>query len=173
MCSHNSERVIQDLALSPGEFTFGTRHHRMRTLLGSCVAVTFWHPGRLIGAMCHYLLPDRPARSGTRTDGRYASDAIGAIARHFRGLGLPASSVEVKMFGGGNMFPGHAMGVNFPVGQRNIQRGRELLQEFGFTIRREDLSGDTLRLVVFEVWTGTVWVRRCVMPAGPREHFRR
>ena len=49
----------REIFLNPGEYAFGTELDRIRTILGSCVAVTFWHPGLRLGAMCHYLLPAR------------------------------------------------------------------------------------------------------------------
>jgi chemotaxis protein CheD len=50
----------RELFLHPGEYAFGDAQTRIRTLLGSCVAITFWHPVLKTGAMCHYLLPARP-----------------------------------------------------------------------------------------------------------------
>ncbi|MFM2120003.1 MAG: hypothetical protein RL722_1471, partial [Pseudomonadota bacterium] len=52
----------EELLILPGQLWFGPGGERapvLRTLLGSCVAVTLWHPGRQLGGMCHYLLPAR------------------------------------------------------------------------------------------------------------------
>ena len=46
-----------DVFLLPGEFHFGDQDDRIITLLGSCVAITLWHPEKRIGGMCHYMLP--------------------------------------------------------------------------------------------------------------------
>ena len=51
-----------EIFIRPGEFYFGDGNTRIRTILGSCVAVTLWHPERHIGGMCHYMLPRRPRR---------------------------------------------------------------------------------------------------------------
>ncbi|MBL8511280.1 MAG: chemotaxis protein CheD, partial [Betaproteobacteria bacterium] len=50
---------VMDIFLQPGEFYFGDADTRIRTLLGSCVSITMWHPTRRIGGMCHYMLPTR------------------------------------------------------------------------------------------------------------------
>ncbi len=50
-----------DVFLQPGDVYFGDRHTRLRTILGSCVSITLWHPQRLLGGMCHFILPARPA----------------------------------------------------------------------------------------------------------------
>ena len=47
-----------EVVLAPGQVSFATCPTRLRTLLGSCVAFTFWHPQRRIGGMCHFMLPD-------------------------------------------------------------------------------------------------------------------
>ena len=51
---------ILEIFLQPGEFYFGEGKTRIRTLLGSCVAITLWHPRLHIGGMSHYMLPSRP-----------------------------------------------------------------------------------------------------------------
>ena len=53
-----------EIFLQPGEFYFGDAATRIRTLLGSCVAITLWHPARMIGGMCHYMLPNRQKHHG-------------------------------------------------------------------------------------------------------------
>lgn len=63
-----------------GRYIFGDSHTRVRTLLGSCVAIVVWHPQRKIGGMCHYVLPNRKAVAGRPLDGRYANEAMEIFA---------------------------------------------------------------------------------------------
>jgi len=155
-----SETVLRERFLNPGEFAFGDAHSRIRTILGSCVAVTFWHPGLRLGAMCHYLLPacghDHPEALG----GKYADVVIPLIAAHFRELNLPPASLEVKMFGGSSMFPGLSLSRSLNVGARNIHMGLAILARSGFRILNYDLAGGSNRMVVFDLPTGEVWVRQ-------------
>ena len=66
---------------------------------------------------------------------------------------------EGKIFGGGNMFPAQrAAGV--PVGRRNGEAARGLLQAHGIEVVSESLFGDGHRQVVFDVATGDVWARQ-------------
>ena len=53
---------ILEIFLQPGEFYFGEGKTRVRTLLGSCVAITLWHPRLHLGGMSHYVLPNRQHR---------------------------------------------------------------------------------------------------------------
>ncbi len=48
-----------EVFLQPGELYFGDGRTRVRTLLGSCVAIAVWHPRLRIGGLCHYMLPSR------------------------------------------------------------------------------------------------------------------
>ena len=45
---------------------------------------TMWHPTRLIGGMCHYLLPSRDGASATTLDGRYAKEAMQMLMHEIR-----------------------------------------------------------------------------------------
>ena len=42
---------VIEIFLQPGDFYFGGADTRIRTILGSCVSITMWHPTRLIGGM--------------------------------------------------------------------------------------------------------------------------
>jgi chemotaxis protein CheD len=146
--------------LEPGEVAFAEAPACLRTLLGSCVAITFWHPQRALGAMCHFLVPLRPASEAGPPNGKYASDAIAVITQRFRTRGLAPEAFEVKLFGGGNMFPDLPLNGFQPIGEKNMEAARRLLQAAGFRILREDLAGTGQRMVVFDLQNGEVWVRQ-------------
>lgn len=48
-----------DIFLQPGEYFVADAGYQIRTMLGSCVSITLWHPKARIGAMSHFLLPSR------------------------------------------------------------------------------------------------------------------
>ncbi len=100
-----SENAI-DIFLQPGDFYFGDMNTRIRTLLGSCVSITMWHPTRQIGGMCHFLLPSRGNVLATSLDGRYAKEAMQMFTHEIRATKTHPSEYTVKLFGAGNMFPG-------------------------------------------------------------------
>jgi len=160
----------RDVFLHPGEYAFGDEQSRIRTLLGSCVAITFWHPALRVGAMCHYLLPSRSSAKTSR-EGDYADEVIPIIARRFQDQGLGAEEFHVKMFGGSNMFPDLSLDEVLSVGSKNIYMGERLLGEWGFKVAKADLAGISQRMVIFELWSGDVWVRqgpkRPADPEGP------
>ena len=154
----------RELFLNPGDYAFGDRHQRIRTILGSCVAVTFWHPGHRLGAMCHYLLPARAATQAEPPGGKYAEEVLPLIAAHFKDQGLLPDAIQVKMFGGSAMFPDLSLGESLSIGAKNIQVGLEILTRIGFRILNYDLAGGANRTVVFDLATGEVWVRQGQQP---------
>jgi chemotaxis protein CheD len=145
--------------LQIGQFYFGGGHVRVRTLLGSCVSITLWHPQLKIGGMCHYMLPRR-GTGGTAlaaAQGNYADEAIQMFLRELRHSGTQPREYVVKMFGGGCMF---AANEARDVSARNVTAGRELLAQQGFTISAEHTVGYGSRVLIFELWSGDVWIRR-------------
>lgn len=168
-----------EIFLQQGEVYLGGADTRIRTLLGSCVAVTVWHPQRHIGGMCHYMLPSRRARGAllhyrvedvpipfaTRRarpqelDGKYADEALELMCAQMRDCGARPREFQVKLFGGGNMFPHAAPAREQHVGLKNVEAGRELLARHGLQPSAEHLGGIGHRNLIFEVWSGHVWMK--------------
>lgn len=167
----SKHRQVLEIFLQPGEFYFGDEGTRLRTLLGSCVAITLWHPRRLIGGMCHYMLPGRGGRRHATLDGRYADEAIALFLREISAAKTHPAEYEVKLFGGGNMFPVRKVERRSPtsamrrknppsISLTNVDIGRRLIAQHGFKIKAEDAGGNGQRHVIFDVWSGHVWIRR-------------
>ena len=169
----NQPENFTEIFLQPGDFYFGDMNIRLRTLLGSCVSITMWHPTRLIGGMCHYLLPFRESASVTPLDGRYAKEAMQMFVQEIRAAKTHPSEYRVKLFGAGNMFPGinkknqcDPNGININIKAcksvpcKNIAIARSLVASNGFVVAAEDLGGNSHRQVVFDICNGSVWVRK-------------
>ena len=157
---------ILEIYLHPGEFYFGDRDTRIRTLLGSCVAITAWHPRRKIGGMCHYLLPTRGSAAANELEGRYADEAVEMFRREMEAAGTACCEYEIKLFGGGDQFPDVERSIEKTVAERNLEAGRALVARNGFKIIKEDLGGTGYRNLIFDIDSGDVWVRR--VPKAPR-----
>lgn len=149
-----------EVFLQPGEWHFGDRSTRVRTLLGSCVSITLWHPRLLIGGMCHYMLPTRTAGSAPALDGRYAEEALCLLLREIDRQDTRPQDYEVKLFGGGNMFPSAGQCCKGHVGKKNAEFGKALLRRHGLRVRAMDLGGIGHRCVLFDIDNGNVWVKR-------------
>ncbi len=152
---------VIEIFLQPGEFYFGDRHTRIRTLLGSCVSITMWHPKLLIGGMCHYLLPSRGKGHSGGLDGRYADEAMELFEREIAQNRTRPADYQVKLFGGGNMFPWMAKGKGCAdISGKNVLAAKLMATRHGFQVKAEDVGGDGHRQIIFDVWSGHVWVRR-------------
>lgn len=154
-----------EIFLQPGELWFGDRDTRVRTILGSCIAATLWHPGLRVGGMCHYMLAARAGARGSQPDGRYGDEALDVLTAHVRATGRPAREFEAKLFGGGNMFHPTVReggGAALRVSDANVVAGRSLLQRHGFQIKAEHVGGHGHREVFLDLWSGNAWVRHSV-----------
>ena len=151
-----------EVFLHPGDYYFAGRYTRISTVLGSCVSMTFWHPRLLVGGMCHYMLPEsgREYRASARTasDGRYADMAVAMLLEEMKAVGAPHKEYQVKLFGGGNMFPSVGNSKDAGLGAKNVQAARQLVQQHGFDCVAEHLGDSGHRKVIFEVWSGEVWI---------------
>lgn len=158
--SPRAEQPDAEVFLNPGDTWFGGGRTRVRTLLGSCVAITLWHPSRKIGGMCHYMLGDRPASRTGAPDGRYAPDAIDLLLQAMTRHGSRPSEYQAKLFGGGRMFdlPSNARDVK-GVHDRNIEAAESLMRANDIKVVARHLGGDGHRTLLFDVWTGNVWMR--------------
>jgi chemotaxis protein CheD len=164
-----------DVFLAPGEMWFGDAQTRIHTILGSCVAIVMWHPQRLLGGMCHFVLPQRPAHMHGELDPYYGEDAMDCMLAEIRTLHALPHEFRVKVCGGGSMFPevmkalqarGHRQNDALDVACRNGFAARTLIQRHGLHLVSEHLGGVGHRNVVFDVWTGDVWIRH----KAPRHH---
>lgn len=149
-----------DIFLQPGEFYFGDRETRIRTMLGSCVTITLWQPKLQIGGMCHYLLAEnRRSERGKALDGRYADGAMMMFMRELEKSQTQPQDYEAKMFGGGDQFPGRRSAIDLRVSDNNVQAGKALLKSHGFNLKAEHSGGTGHRNVIFDCWSGHVWMQ--------------
>lgn len=150
-----------EVFLRPGEFYFGNAPTRIRTLLGSCIAITLWHPKLKIGGMCHYMLssPSPRKQAISRTlDGRYAEDAVELFLAALQRTRTQAADYHVKVFGGGNMFPHIIKEKKDNISEKNIEIIYQLLNPQGFRVQASHLGGAGYRRIVFDISTGVVQV---------------
>jgi len=149
----------QAVNLLAGQLYFGGEAATIGTLLGSCVAVTLWHPGQRIGGMCHFLLPHRRRPSGEPLDARFGDEAIELMVQTLQRLGTRACDYQAHLYGGADTMPERA-GVKFDVGERNIEQGWSLIERHGFELHAVDVGDHVPRHVRLTLDTGVVQMRR-------------
>ena len=146
------------ISLLPGQLHFG-RSAQVKTLLGSCVGLTLWHPERRVGGMCHYLLPTRPRLRGEALDGRFGDEAVLTLVQCIERAGLKPQDFIAHLYGGADTMP-DAPDFKFNVGQRNIEQGWKLIDQFGFQLDGVDVGDHVPRHVSLDLQTGLVQARR-------------
>jgi chemotaxis protein CheD len=146
-----------DTFLYPGQFFVGDARHRVRTLLGSCVAITLWHPQLRVGAMSHFLLSSREQGTSAALDARYGEESLQLMLDELKRRRVPATQCEAKVFGGGDMFPNRLSRGPLHVGRRNGEAARRLLHAAGIAVKSESLFGEGHRKIAFDIATGDVW----------------
>ncbi|MDH4201135.1 MAG: chemotaxis protein CheD [Spirochaetia bacterium] len=152
---------IIEIFLKPGEMHWGETDTRIRTILGSCVAICLWHPVLKVGGMCHYLLPSRRVRAPTdELDGRYGEEAMEMLMKELQKTKALPKDYNVKIFGGANMFSEIIKDGGINVGEKNIAKAAELMTKHGFKVTSQDTGGIEHRSILFDVWSGDVWLKK-------------
>lgn len=158
----------REVYLQPGDWFWGENKVRIKTLLGSCVAICVWHPRLKAGGMTHCLLPTRGILSqpqyeagylpDSELSGRYVDEVLELFFREMLRAGTRPQDYVVKVFGGGNMFELNDKN-SVSVGDRNLQMMRTILAREGIAIAAQHVGGKGHRHVIFELWNGDCWVR--------------
>ena len=158
------DSVVPDLNLQPGELYLARGPAILRTILGSCVGVTFWSRKLRAGALCHGVLPSCPANWPPAEQAaafRYVDFSIRYLAEQFDLLGARRRDLEIKLFGGADVLPVDRLRSGKPtVGAQNCASALETLAREGFVIAASDLGGQRGRRIHFHTGTGRVLLHR-------------
>lgn len=149
--------------LQPGELFLSGQPRRVKTVLGSCVAVTIRARNNGLACMVHCQLPNAADPFQDLPPGetcRYVDSAIprmlGCLARH----GASPADLEVKLFGGADSLRKTQAGAGFQVGQRNVAAAVEALAAYGLSPVSSEVGGSIGRLIEFDTASGVVLVKR-------------
>ncbi len=151
------------IVLHPGDVYFGSGPAVVETVLGSCLSIVLRNPLTGFAAMSHCMLPrggavEKATASNPETY-KYVDTCITVMLDLLEPHGGLAS-VEVKIFGGADMFPPSAAKRSGAIGAENAAVAMDLLQARNMRILRSDLGGNQGRKVRFDTRTGEVLVRR-------------
>jgi chemotaxis protein CheD len=159
------EGELPQVYLFPGELHLARNPAIIRTILGSCVGVTFWNARLRVGALCHSLLPKCPTNSSAGLNRaaarRYVDFAVRDLARQFDELGAVRTEVQVKLFGGADVLPvSPAASAKPTVGRLNCESAIEIVRTEGFGVIASSLGGTSGLNLIFNTKTGEVLLRR-------------
>jgi chemotaxis protein CheD len=159
-----ADEPLPEVYVQPGESRLVKEPTILRTLLGSCVGVTFLIPRLGVGALCHPMLPAyprKPLADLSRAAGRrYVDFAIRDLARQFDALGARRGEIEVKLFGGGDVLLVADDASRPTVGRMNCEAAIRALEEEGFSVTASSLGGNCGVNIHFNTKTGEVLLKR-------------
>ncbi len=154
------EHELPVVDLQPGESFLAREPTIIRTILGSCVSVSFWNSRLCIGALCHSMLPRMPlSKTGPQSVAigrRYVDFSIRDLAHQFDELGISKHEIEVKLFGGADVLLMASSPSRPTVGRLNCETAIELLHEEGYTLTASSLGDVYGRKIRFNTGTGEV-----------------
>ena len=129
------------------------------TFVGSCVAICLYDPRKKIGAMAHVMLPTCNTKQiQFQKQGKYADTAIDCMLSRMKSKGSKTDDIIAKLAGGAQMFA-HESGTSFlDIGNKNILKIKELLEENKIKIKGTDLGGSRGRKIKFYLIDGKVSV---------------
>ena len=152
---------LPGVSVQPGQLYLARGPAILRTILGSCVSVTFWSARLGAGALCHGVLPRCPAGIGGPDGHRYVDFSIRYLAGRFDVMGASRLELEIKLFGGADVLPvSVARGSKPTIGALNCRAALEVLEDEGFRVAASDLGGIRGRTIRFYTATGEVLVQR-------------
>jgi chemotaxis protein CheD len=165
--------IIKPLhSIHPGEWYFGVEYARLHTVLGSCVALTAWHPALKIGGMCHYLLAIEPNKKNDPAsrnelnqqrmvmgDCRYANNALEQMKRSMQAY-ADMNEFQLGIFGGGDMF---AYSTPTSIGFDNIAFARQWLMREKLKPIHVDVGGAISRSLMLVIPTGEIQLKQYEM----------
>ncbi len=155
---------LETLYLKPGEMAIRTRPTKVTTVLGSCIALTLFVPRLRAGAICHALLPvckEQPiCRERCRSPHKYVNCVVPEMVRGLQEYGATVREMEVKLFGGADMFAHPRRNDALSVGRQNINAALHAVSAHALRIRLKDVGDGHGRKIHFFSHTGEVWMKR-------------
>ena len=158
--SVSSSDSKESVYLMVGDLYFGNQAREVKTLLGSCVAVTLWHKGFGIGGMCHIALPETRTDTVDPMNTRFADGAINTFLLYMTDAGLQPKDFKVGLYGGGQMFHYRHRESYIDIGAKNLEIVRRLLKLHKFRVIDEDVSGPYYRHIALDLKTGQLNLRK-------------
>lgn len=166
------ERDIPVVFLRAGEMHFTARPELVVTLLGSCLSVTMFNRRTKLGGVCHSIMPRCERRTQCVENCleafRYVDCSIRMMVHLFEGHKVKRNEIEVKCFGGANMFSRRAqVSGSIFIGKQNIQTAKQIIRSEGLNLLAMDVGGLQGRKIFFYTDTGEVYLKRLLKAETP------
>lgn len=156
----------------PGELVVAKEPLTVWTVLGSCLALTFYNRRLKVGAICHAQLPAENMSEDKCYEGcpvrcykdlppsnkfKYVTCSFKYMLDEFRKLEINKNEIEVKMFGGADVLSINTN--NTTVGKKNIAVAKNLIEKSGLQLVADRIGGGGGVSLFFDTYTGNVYLK--------------
>jgi chemotaxis protein CheD len=138
----------------PGEFYVDDEEIAITTTLGSCVAACLHDRTAGVGGMNHFMLPDA---GDPASGGRFGAFAMELLINELLRRGARRSSLEAKVFGGGQVMKSLASTL---IGEKNVEFVQQYLAAERIPVIASDVLDVHPRKVCMFPRSGKVLCRR-------------
>ncbi|MBF0136272.1 MAG: chemotaxis protein CheD [Magnetococcus sp. DMHC-1] len=163
--SHDDTIMPHAFTLAPGQLYISESPVVVDTILGSCVALTLFHPKTRTGAICHGVQPGGTTpiahhirRQRQKECFRFVDCAIRHMLEYYDQRGISRRELSAKLFGGADMYPTHD--PENTVGRQNIRMAENEIRAAGLFLTAINVGGTLGRRIFFYTHTGEVLLRR-------------
>lgn len=168
-----SSKYLSAAYLKAGEIIFSKKPMVIGTVLGSCLSITM-HCARLgISAICHAHMPRCPGKGLCRDcadRAKYVDCSVRFMVERFARLGVASEEIEVKYFGGSDMFMARQKAAALiSIGKENIKTAEGIIIKERLKVAARDVGGNRGRKIFFYAHTGEVLLKRLQPGAIPEE----
>ncbi len=154
MASKTENKTIY---LNQGELYYSDKPAIVRTLLGSCVSVTFYNKRTHYAGIIHAMYPEYKPESDENPL-LYVDYAIRRLIENFSEKDINPEEIEVKLFGGGDVIK--IKRENHSIGYKNVLSALNTLKEFNLAITSVDVRNDFGRLLYFHTDSGKIYLKK-------------
>jgi chemotaxis protein CheD len=137
--------------LQPGHLLVSAQPVAITTILGSCIAVCIWDPGKRVGGMNHFMLP--MAATGASASPRFGNSAMEELVKRLRDAGGRLPFLRARVYGGACMFAGMQSADH--LGRKNADVAMEFLRRSGIDVVEVEVGGNRGRKLIFNTDEGT------------------
>lgn len=152
--STSTSTSTSEIALQVGGVQASAAGARLRTTLGSCIAVCLHDPESRVGGMNHFLLPHD--RTGNRGPSSFGVHAMEMLINAMMKLGGERHRFVAKVFGASEQL---GPGSQSHVAKKNADFVLRFLAEEGIPVVAQKLGGRSALSVVFDTAEGRAFVR--------------
>jgi chemotaxis protein CheD len=137
--------------LQIGDVVVQKAPNRLKTELGSCVAVIIYHEKLKIGGMTHIMLP----KSKETKDTRFADSAIEELIAKLKSYNVKLSEAKCYVYGGARVLQNQ-----IPINFMNLAQVNRELEKHKLNIVEVDIGGETNRSIELDLNTGKISIKR-------------